>query len=263
MAYRSYGRGPVQLVAFHGFGRTGSDFAFLADHIGDRCTIHAFDLPFHGASPAPLERAERPFAPDELADFLAAFADGLGSARITLLGYSLGGRVALSLLERTPQRIGKVFLVAPDGLRHRPWYRGLANSGIGRAAYAWFIAHPGAVHTVIHALGRTGLLDERMHRFLIGQSDTRAKRELMRNVWLSFRDIEPDLPRVARNVRQYHVPLQLVFGERDRVIKPTFARRLRPLAPEQVAVHLLATGHVALVHELATWLAGEDLAGAE
>ncbi len=261
MAYHTYGSGPVKVVAFHGFGRTGADFAFLENYLGDRCTIHAFDLPFHGSSPSPPDRVQHPFTPTELAGFFTAFADHIGARKITLMGYSLGGRVALTLLERMPERVAKAFLIAPDGLKRRPWYRGLANSRTGRTVYKAFIAWPAPVHAVIHLLRATGLLHERMHRFLIGQSDTRAKRELMRDVWLTFRELEPDLHTVAGHLRRLQLPVQLVFGARDRVIKPAFAEHLVPLAPEQVAVHALPTGHVVLIPELGEWLTGEDLGG--
>lgn len=259
LAYRSYGSGPVQAVAFHGFGRTGADFAFLAEHIGARCTIHAFDLPFHGDSPAPQGRVDAPFTPAEFADFFTAFVQHIGAEKLTLFGYSLGGRVALCLLQRMPERIAKAFLIAPDGLKKRPWYRGLADFGIGRMTYGLFIRFPAPVHAVIHGLRATGLLHERMHRFLIGQSDTRAKRELMRDVWLTFRALEPDLPTVALALKRLDLPVQLVFGARDRVIKPGFAHGFVPLAPRNIAVHALPTGHVVLVKELGDWLATQPL----
>lgn len=260
MAHHTYGRGPVHVVAFHGFGRTGADFAILEPFIGERCIIHAFDLPFHGNSPSPTDRVDRPIGPEELAAFFTAFADVVSAPRITVMGYSLGGRIALSLLERMPQRIAKAFLIAPDGLKHRPWYRGLAGSSPGRAVYAHFIDHPGPVHALIHGLRATRLLGDRMHRFLIGQSDTREKRQLMRDIWLTFRAVEPELPVVARNASAHGINIQLVFGERDRVIKPAFGEALRQLAPAQVDIQRIPTGHVLLIPELGEWLRKEALA---
>lgn len=152
LAYRTYGHGPLQVLAFHGFGRTGEDFHILDASLGGLCTIHAFDLHFHGASPAYPHRADQPFTPQELATFFTAFADQLGADRIAVLGYSLGGRMAMNLLEQMPARITRAFLVAPDGLRTKPWYRGLAASTVGRWAYKRFITHPGRIHFIIDAL---------------------------------------------------------------------------------------------------------------
>ena len=149
LAYRTYGHGPLAVLAFHGFGRTGEDFHILEKTLGERCTLYAFDLHFHGQSPSYPHRADEPFTPKELATYFAAFADELKAEKVVLLGYSLGGRMVLTLLEQMPERVDRAFLVAPDGLRTRPWYRGLAASGVGRWAYKRFVEHPARIHFVI------------------------------------------------------------------------------------------------------------------
>ncbi len=250
LAYRTHGHGPVPMLAFHGFGRTGADFHILEGPLGDLCTIHAFDLHFHGQSPGYPHRADEPFTPQELATFFAAFVDGLGHDKVTLLGYSLGGRFVLNLLEQAPQRFDRAFLVAPDGLRTRPWYRGMAASKPGRWAYKRFVEHPGRIHLLIDGLRATRLMNERMHRFLKGQTDSRAKRQLVHDVWLSYRLIEPDLARVAANARQHGIPVHLFFGTFDSVIKPAYGAALQQHAPETISHHELPFGHVLLTREL-------------
>ena len=255
LAYRTYGSGALPILAFHGFGRTGADFAVLEPELADRCTLYAFDLHFHGASPRYPGRADVPFTPHELAEFFAAFADRIGCSKITLLGYSLGGRLALSLLEQVPGRIERAFLVAPDGLKTRPWYRGLASSPFGRRLYKRFVERPGAVHALINGLRALRLMNERMHRFLIGQTDSRIKRELVRDVWLSYRMIEPDLGRVAANVEAHGMHVYLFFGTNDRVIPPRLGEAIRPKALEWISQQELPTGHILLIPALGTAIA--------
>jgi pimeloyl-ACP methyl ester carboxylesterase len=221
LAYRTYGHGPMPLLAFHGFGRTGQDFHILEGPLGDLCTVYAFDLHYHGNSPAEAIRAEKPFTPKELATFFAAFMDELGAEKVMLLGYSFGGRTVLNLLEQIPQRVERAFMAAPDGLKTRPWYRGLAASGIGRWMYKRFVEHPQRIHALIHLLKATRLMNERMHRFLVGQSDTRAKRQLVHDVWLSYRNIEP------RTATKWQ-PMHATQGTR-----PPHLRRVRPGDPRQ------------------------------
>lgn len=218
MAVRLHGHGPLPLLAFHGFGRSGADMAALAPVLGARFTLHAFDLPFHGGSPAPQGPA--PVQPEELAAFFTAYTASLGGGPAGLLGYSLGGRFALSLAERCPQLWSTVLLAAPDGLVRAPWYRALARHRLGRAAYRRFIRRPGAVHALIGLLHRTGLIGATMHQFLIGQSADRPARQLLHDVWTSFRAIEPDLRRVAANLREAQLPLHLFMGAHDRVNPP-------------------------------------------
>ncbi|MCB0769770.1 MAG: alpha/beta hydrolase [Flavobacteriales bacterium] len=250
LAYRTFGNGPSPVLALHGFGRTGADFEVLAPALGKYHTIHAFDLHFHGMSPGYPERAEVPFTPHELAVFFAAFLDHIGSEKASLLGYSLGGRIAMSLLETMPERIEQVFLAAPDGLKPRPWYRGLAATSFGRWAYRRFVEHPHKVHALMDLLGSIGLLRPKMLRFLRGQTDSQAKRILLRDVWLSYRLIEPDLERVAQAAQGHTIPIHLFFGEMDTVIKPVLGEDLRRHAPEEVSITLLPFGHVLLTPEL-------------
>lgn len=250
LAYRTLGNGPLTVLAFHGFGRTGADFAVLDPELGDRCTIHAFDLHFHGNSPGYPERAERPFTATELATYFTAFLDQSGVPKCALLGYSLGGRITLGLMEQMPERLERVFLAAPDGLITRPWYRALATSRIGRGLYRRFVERPTLVHGMIHGLRAARLMNEKMHRFLIGQTDSKAKRILVRDVWLSYRLIEPDLEHVAELSRDHRLPIHLFFGERDTVIEPTFGENLRRHAPGLITQQELPLGHALLTPEL-------------
>lgn len=255
LAYRTYGHGPVPVLAFHGFGRTGEDFAILEPQVQAHCTIYAFDLHFHGKSPGYPERAEQPFTPQELAHYFTAFADQIGAQKIAVLGYSLGGRMALNLLEQVPERLSRVFLAAPDGLKTRPWYRGLAASWFGRRLYRRFVEHPEVVHALINSTRALRLISGKMHRFLMGQTDSRRKRMLVRDVWLSFRLIEPDLARVAANATEQQIPVHLIFGERDNVIKPAFGDRLRQQAPALITHQVLPFGHVLITPELGQLIA--------
>ncbi len=250
LAYRSYGQGPVHVIAFHGFGRTGEDFQVLEGSLGDRCTIHAFDLHFHGHSPSYPQRAHQPFTPEELSTYFTAFTDGLQQEKVSLLGYSLGGRLAMSLVEHMPERIERLFLAAPDGLKNKPWYRALAGSRPGRSGYERFVERPEAFHLLINALHGLKLMNSRMHRFLIGQTDSRAKRVLIHDVWLSYRQIEPDLARVAARAREHGIPIHLYFGEHDRVIKPALGQRLLNHAPDLITQEDLPFGHVILTRQL-------------
>lgn len=255
LAYRVYGHGPITVLAFHGFGRTGADFAILEEVLGATCTLYAFDLHFHGNSPRYPDRADVPFTPAELADYFTSFASRIGSQKVTLLGYSFGGRLAMSLLEQVPERVERVFLAAPDGLKTRPWYRGLATSPFGRRLYKRFVEDPTVVHALINGLRAVRLMNERMHRFLMGQTDSRIKRELVRDVWLSYRLIEPDLQHVASQSREHGIPVHLFFGTHDRVIPPSLGENLRPLAPELITQQELPFGHVVLTTELGAAMA--------
>ncbi len=69
----------------------------------------ALDLPGHGRSPQPPRPEERGMVGTVRA--VEATLDALGLARVHLLGYSMGGRVALSLALRAPGRLVSLSLI--------------------------------------------------------------------------------------------------------------------------------------------------------
>lgn len=95
------GRGPP-VVALHGFtGSVATWEAFTAAASRDYMVVRV-DLLGHGASDAP-ESPER-YRMERCVEDLAALLDRLGLARATWLGYSLGGRVAISAAVGLPER---------------------------------------------------------------------------------------------------------------------------------------------------------------
>ena len=258
LALRTYGHGPVHVLAFHGFGRTGTDFQFLGPSLAERCTVHAFDLPFHGHSPKPRERTRQPYGKAEFAAFFREYLDAQGIDKAVFLGYSLGGRIALCLLESLPERALKGVLLAPDGLVRHPWYRALAGFGLGRWLYRGFVRSPDLAIGLTRGLERLGGINERMARFLLQHMQEKHLRQLVHDVWVAFRLLEPDLGRVAEQARG-GVPLHLVFGRHDRVIRTEQGRKFQQLAPQAITVDEVEAGHVLLTPAVARYLVERDL----
>ncbi len=96
------------LIVLHGFtGSVETWSPFLADW-GRRRTVVAIDLLGHGDSDAP-DDPERYRVEYAVADILAV-ADRLGFHAFDLLGYSLGGRVALHLTLAALERVRSLIL---------------------------------------------------------------------------------------------------------------------------------------------------------
>src|SRR5882757_6972898 len=153
--YSRWGTGNKILLCFHGYGESADSFAFLGDALGNEFTILAIDLPFHGRT----EWEEGLiFLPDDLLAFLEKITAGLAGAagRWWLLGYSMGGRVALSLMEKIPEKIGRLVLVAPDGLKMNPWYWLATQNPAGRRLFRWTMRYPGWFFFVLKVAGKLG-----------------------------------------------------------------------------------------------------------
>jgi len=102
IAVRTFGAG-APLVALHGFTLTGAQFAPLADWL-DR-SIFAPDLPGHGRTT--LTPVDVPTTIDALTETLVGLDHPL-----PVLGYSMGGRIALSLALGRLDIVSRVIVVS-------------------------------------------------------------------------------------------------------------------------------------------------------
>jgi 2-succinyl-6-hydroxy-2,4-cyclohexadiene-1-carboxylate synthase len=104
------------LLLLHGFTGSAATWAPAMTHFAPRFCVVAPDLLGHGRSDAPIHPS-RYRVGQSTADILAVL-DHLGLRTVSVLGYSMGGRLALRLASTAPDRIAALVLVsASPGLR--------------------------------------------------------------------------------------------------------------------------------------------------
>jgi 2-succinyl-6-hydroxy-2,4-cyclohexadiene-1-carboxylate synthase len=98
---------PVLLL--HGFTGSGATLAGVARALRDRHLCVSVDLPGHGRSLGAVDPVAWGFEPT--LDALCTLLDALGLPAAHVLGYSLGGRLALGLAALRPARVRSAVLV--------------------------------------------------------------------------------------------------------------------------------------------------------
>jgi pimeloyl-ACP methyl ester carboxylesterase len=113
------GTGPPVLL-IHGLGGSKVSFLTTVAALAPHHRAIAFDLPGFGDSDKPVGV---PYDPAWFAKVSLALMDAMGIERPHLVGNSLGGRIALEVGFRAPDRIGRLALLAPSlaWLRERRW----------------------------------------------------------------------------------------------------------------------------------------------
>jgi 2-succinyl-6-hydroxy-2,4-cyclohexadiene-1-carboxylate synthase len=101
------GDGPPLLV-LHGFTGSAAEWAGQLQALCPLRTLVAVDLVGHGRSSAPAQASR--YAMERCVADLLALLDALAIARCDLLGYSMGGRVALHLAAAAPERVSRMLL---------------------------------------------------------------------------------------------------------------------------------------------------------
>jgi pyruvate dehydrogenase E2 component (dihydrolipoamide acetyltransferase) len=100
---------PVVLV--HGFGGDKNSWLFVQQPLSESRTVHALDLPGHGASGKDVGDGSLGL----LADTVVGFLDALEISRAHLVGHSLGGAVCAAVARSAPDRVASLALLAPAG----------------------------------------------------------------------------------------------------------------------------------------------------
>lgn len=104
------------LVLLHGFSGSGANWAEHAEAFAPHFEVITIDLLGHGHSETPADPGR--FAVEPVAGDLIAIFDGLALPSLNLLGYSMGGRLALYTALTDPARIGRLVLEsASPGLK--------------------------------------------------------------------------------------------------------------------------------------------------
>ena len=111
LAYRTAGRGPA-LLLLHALSSTSGAWQVVIPALAERYTVIAPDLPGHGASAGPASD----FSTGGLADAMRDLLLTLGHERVTVVGHSLGGGVAMQFAYKYPERSERLILVSAGGL---------------------------------------------------------------------------------------------------------------------------------------------------
>jgi len=209
-----YGEGPPEVLALHGWGRRGNDFAAIFDGYSGM----APDLPGFGASPAP----EHPIGAEAYADIIARVLDYFDRPPV-VVGHSFGGRVAVCLAAKHPERVGPLVLTGAPLIRLETGRR------------------PSPAYRLARWLNRVGIVsDERMEREKRkrGSDDYRALSGVMRDILVKVvnETYEGQLMRIS-------VPVQLLWGDRDEEVPLSVAEAAQALIPDSSLEVLHGVGH--------------------
>ena len=104
------------VIMIHGFGSSLQTWEPWAQALAGEHRVIRFDLPGSGLS---AQDATGDYTDARTIDLLSALMNQLGVSQATLIGNSIGGRIAWKFAARFPQKITKLVLVSPDGFASR------------------------------------------------------------------------------------------------------------------------------------------------
>lgn len=241
ISYLKAGNGPRLTVCFHGFLEEASSFQAMADHLPDH-TLIAFDLPFHGQT---QWREGLRLGVQQWVDIIAACPD-IGQRDYGLMGYSMGGKMALTVYENRPDRVPFLYLIAPDGLRPDPWHRFATRTRIGHALMRFTLNHPTGFIKLLDILERTRLLNGSIAKFVRYYMQDAGMRQKVYHTWMTFRDFRPSTEHIRTSVERCNTDMAMVFGRYDRLCPAHWGRTFTAGLAAPVRLRVLPAGHLLL-----------------
>jgi pimeloyl-ACP methyl ester carboxylesterase len=244
-AYVVRGSGPA-LLLLHGLGCDHTTWAPVIDSLARRYTVIAPDLLGHGQSDKP--RAD--YSVGGYANGMRDLLTVLGIDRVSVVGHSFGGGVAMQFAYQFPERTERLILVGSGGLGPEvsPAIRAITTPGFQQAMGV--LTLPGVRHA-----GRAGLR-------ALAATGIRATRDLaeVADIYDSFKDprSRAAIRHVVRAVVDWRgqivtmsdraylteaMPMCVVWGRNDLVIPVRHANHAATLAPTARVEIIPNAGH--------------------
>lgn len=244
-AYVKVGHGP-NLLLLHGLGCDHTTWAPVIDSLAKRYTVIAPDLLGHGLSAKP--RAD--YSVGGYANGMRDLLTVLGIDKVSVVGHSFGGGVAMQFAYQYPERTERMMLVASGGLGPEvsPVIRAVAAPGF--LPVMGFLTLPGIRH-----IGMAGMR-------ALSNGPWKLTRDLdeVADIYDSFKDphARAAIRHVVRAVVDWRgqivtmadraylteaMPMAVVWGRDDKVIPVRHASNAAALAPNARVEVIPNAGH--------------------
>ncbi len=215
LPYIKIGHGTEILLAFHGIGQDFSAFEDFAITFQEQYTTLLFDLPFHGQNQC--TPPDKSFSKEALALCIEAILKQEQIERFSLVGFSMGGRFALSIANSFAKRLNQLILIAPDGIKEHPLFLFATCCKVTRFFFKKVIFHPSLLAKGSSLLVRLKLLNPSIQRFSLSTLNTEAKKHQIFNAWVSFRELKYEKS-LVRQLNDNAVEVSIYIGRFDKLL---------------------------------------------
>jgi len=219
--YDAPGTGRGTIVLLHGISATAAPFAPLIARLRrDAARVIAIDLPGHGFS----DPTRAPLTPDLLFDTMTAAIDELAHGeRITVVGNSLGGLIAVRYAIRRPAAVAALILLSPGGAE--------TSDAEWQALQAAFriTSRREALAFVARVQDRPPLLARLVAHELVGRTKQPAVRDLLESTTPT--DVIP-----AAELHALPMPILLWWGRSERLLPASHLAWWRANLPRHAVI---------------------------
>lgn len=247
------------VVLLHGSGPGVSAWAnwqHTIPALAQNARVLALDIVGYGATQRPETMR---YSLRTWTDHVWAFLDVLGLDRVSVVGNSLGGRLALQMAEDDSARLRRMVLMGSPGVGMT-----ITEGLKALRGYEPSTENMRALLTNYFAVD-TSIITDELVRIRYEASAAPGAHEAYRLMFFDPRHAGNELGITAEQVRAVRVPTLLVHGREDKVVPPEVSWTMVNLLPD-ADLHIFARcGHWTQIERAAGFnaLVGQFLAGGE
>ncbi|TAH21403.1 MAG: alpha/beta hydrolase [Cytophagales bacterium] len=244
LACQIFGSGDSKLLAFHGYGQENSIYQNIAPAFPNH-TIYSIDLFFHGKSEwhDGLDSLNFAYWEKIIKDFM--FENQIDT--FDLLGFSMGGRIALITASLFATKVQMLYLLAPDGIEINAWYRVATKFSSLQHIFKYFTHSETNIYKkVVKNLGKYGLVHKTVLKLAETEMATPKKRRRVYQTWMLYRFLEIERKKLAEIFNKHQVGVKIFLGKYDRLIHIQTVKSFTHLL-EKSEIEILDCGHHKLV----------------
>ncbi|XTP33026.1 alpha/beta fold hydrolase [Mycobacterium sp. TJFP1] len=245
VAYRDVGRGEETLLLLHGMAGSSDTWRAVLPQLAKRYRVIAPDLLGHGQSAKP--RSD--YSLGAFAVGLRDFLDELGISRVTVVGQSLGGGVAMQFVYQHPDYCQRLVLISSGGLGQDVGWTLRLLSAPGAELLMPIIAPPPVVrvgNTLRNWFSAVNIQSPRgaeMWSAYSSLSDAQTRQAFLR----TLRSVVDYRGQAVSALNRLHLtsdlPLLVIWGDEDRIIPVEHGYALNEARPGCRLEILAGVGH--------------------
>ena len=231
------GHGPKLLIAFHGYGQNADVFRHMEELMQDEYTFMLIDLAFH--------RHQNDFPLGFIFDtgyskrWISAILEKTGKSLVSLMGFSIGARIAMFVAQHNSDKVNEIWLIAPDGLPVSKAYRFLTQSWIGKNLFKQFVKSPSIANFLIRIGESFKLISPKAAKFYRHEISSLSMRKQLYDTWISYREALPDYKVLSHLNDKGKLAITCILGKDDAIIRfPKTRKFLRKNLPDAQIIEL-------------------------
>ena len=221
LEYKVFGTGENKILVFHGFGQSNNIVKLMGGLYNDY-TVLSVNLFYHSSkSFYNNDLLLEPISIKEFVDIhesLLAFVFP-NEKKYSVLGYSIGGRLASVFVANTNKHIDELFLIAPDGYQVSFFYWLVTYTRLGLFMYYKTMEYAYGFKSIVSFLKKNRIIPLNMYKFLIIGIGSKRNRILAPKVWQVYKMLIIDKSKLKVKLIDDGVMMYVYLGIYDPVIK--------------------------------------------